>query len=36
VESAAPLISPAYDRGISEAEIVAHWTERHIASRSRT
>jgi hypothetical protein len=32
VESAAPLISPAYDSGASEQEVAAVW-ERHLDAR---
>jgi uncharacterized protein len=31
VSEAAPLISPAYDRGATEEEVVAHWRARHLA-----
>lgn len=30
VERAAPLISPAYDLGTSEQDVVARWRERHL------
>lgn len=31
VERAAPLISPAYDLGASEQDVVARWRERHLS-----
>ncbi|HEY8216806.1 MAG TPA: pyridoxamine 5'-phosphate oxidase family protein [Acidimicrobiia bacterium] len=30
VESAAPLVSPAYDGGATEAEIIEQWREHHL------
>ncbi len=35
VESAAPLISPAYDDGTSEEEILARWKQRYAELHSR-
>jgi predicted pyridoxine 5'-phosphate oxidase superfamily flavin-nucleotide-binding protein len=35
VESAAPLISPAYDLGRTEAEVIAQWEQRHDDLRRR-
>jgi predicted pyridoxine 5'-phosphate oxidase superfamily flavin-nucleotide-binding protein len=31
VESAAPVVSPAYDTGATEAELVARWRDHHLA-----
>jgi predicted pyridoxine 5'-phosphate oxidase superfamily flavin-nucleotide-binding protein len=31
VRDAAPLISPVYDLGASEAEVATHWREHHLA-----
>jgi hypothetical protein len=33
VLDAAPLISPSYDEGVSEEEIVARWREHHLGLR---
>jgi predicted pyridoxine 5'-phosphate oxidase superfamily flavin-nucleotide-binding protein len=33
VESAAPLVSPAYDSGATEAEISRQWREHHLGTR---
>lgn len=35
VERAQPLVSPAYDRGVNEAEVVARWQARHEERRRR-
>jgi uncharacterized protein len=35
VRSAAPLISPAYDNGATEAEIAERWREHHLRVRSQ-
>jgi uncharacterized protein len=37
VERAAPLVSPAYDRGESEQEVAARWRRRHLGlTRARS
>ena len=33
VESAAPLVSPAYESGVSEAEVAAQWRDHHLRIR---
>jgi uncharacterized protein len=30
VEHAAPLVSPAYDSGVDEAEVIAQWRDHHL------
>jgi uncharacterized protein len=34
VESAAPLVSPAYDRGASEADVIEQWRQHHLGTVS--
>jgi uncharacterized protein len=35
VDAAAPLVSPAYDTGATEAEVVARWREHHLRLADR-
>jgi hypothetical protein len=36
VESAAPLVSPAYESGATEAEIIEQWREHHLGLSNRS